>query len=751
MRKLVLVAMCLGFVLSVQATYKKVTVKQIQQVPLDSLLKADTLGIGSTNWTLQTSPLIHISGSVQTSDSVEITALVVIPPRVITYTAHGRAMIVCDTGVTKNQPWSHVFIRYGGSETSFDGNGFNSIQAGDIITMKGQLSEFPAPNSMNSLTQFAPDTNEAVNILSSGNTLPIPIVKNIADFNIGPNPGGKVLMSGGEPLEAQEVVFTNLTVTAQVNITRGTWAVTDASGNSLSMYDWSYHFTLDTTAVDRVGNPHDKDYKVPAVGTKIDTLRGFISTSSGGEATRGYRFCPIYPEDVKYGVVLPGVSTHRRNPVVVVKDSVPVISAKAYKQVGGANISSVKLVYRVNNGAWAESTMTAAQVAVDSTYSAKIPKQNSGDYVYYFIKVTDVSAFQTILANTSNLNQFDTSKGVFFYKVLDRSTQPLLTIRDVQYTPFVNGRSPYIGAIDSVGGVVTADTANLLKAALSAGGTYTYYMQSTNQPFSGIWVAAGSADSLFKNVLNGDSIIVTGTVSEFNEVTEMFSIKSVRIVTKGKALPAPLKFKTEQFGPSVANGNLNAEPYEGMLVRFDSLTVTSIDPVFQDPYEYEVSNSTQSILVTRDGKNKYSNAPGDTTSAFVHLVVGSKIQSLTGVLYYGNNRYKVVPRTNADYTMPTGVRITQNDRMPVQYELSQNFPNPFNPSTNISYGIPVTGHVSLKVFNVIGQEVATLVNGVQASGTYTVSFDASKLSTGMYLYRISSGNFTLVKKMLLVK
>ena len=128
-----------------------------------------------------------------------------------------------------------------------------------------------------------------------------------------------------------------------------------------------------------------------------------------------------------------------------------------------------------------------------------------------------------------------------------------------------------------------------------------------------------------------------------------------------------------------------------------------------------------------------------------------KIKSLTGILYYGNNRYKVVPRTNADFSGVTNVPIYRTDIVPDQYALLQNYPNPFNPATSISYGLPVSGYVTLKVYNVIGQEVATLVDATQSRGSYTVHFDASKLSSGMYLYRINSGSFKQVKKMMLVK
>jgi len=333
------------------------------------------------------------------------------------------------------------------------------------------------------------------------------------------------------------------------------------------MYDWSTHFTIAARLV-----PRDSNYVVPPVGTKIDTIRGYVSTVSGGEANRGYRICPIYPSDVKYGAVLPGLNTHRRTPVVVAKDSTPTITIKAFKQSAvAAALSSVKIVYRVNTGAWQEITMTAAQAAVDSLYKAIIPKQNVGDYVFYFLKVTDANSQSAILANNSNassgrLTTLDTSKGTFFYKVLDRTAQPVLTVRDVQYTPFVAGVSPYMGGVDSVGGLITADTASLNKAPFSVFGTNCYYMQSGNQPFSGVWVVG--PDSIMQKVVNGDSVIVKGSISEYNDVTEIYAVSSMRVVSKGNTLPAPLKFKTEQFGPSVANGNLNAEPYEGMLVRF---------------------------------------------------------------------------------------------------------------------------------------------------------------------------------------
>ncbi|HXX65216.1 MAG TPA: T9SS type A sorting domain-containing protein, partial [Bacteroidota bacterium] len=85
------------------------------------------------------------------------------------------------------------------------------------------------------------------------------------------------------------------------------------------------------------------------------------------------------------------------------------------------------------------------------------------------------------------------------------------------------------------------------------------------------------------------------------------------------------------------------------------------------------------------------------------------------------------------------------------FELSQNYPNPFNPTTRISFTIPATAMVQLKVYNVLGQEVATLVNETMTNGSHTVTFDASKLASGVYLYKITAGNFVSTKKMVLLK
>jgi hypothetical protein len=93
----------------------------------------------------------------------------------------------------------------------------------------------------------------------------------------------------------------------------------------------------------------------------------------------------------------------------------------------------------------------------------------------------------------------------------------------------------------------------------------------------------------------------------------------------------------------------------------------------------------------------------------------------------------------------------QTSAVPGKFELAQNYPNPFNPTTTISYSVPKTGNVSLKVYNLLGEEVATLFAGVQQIGNHTAVFDGSRFASGVYFYRLEAGNNTMTKKLVLMK
>jgi len=106
----------------------------------------------------------------------------------------------------------------------------------------------------------------------------------------------------------------------------------------------------------------------------------------------------------------------------------------------------------------------------------------------------------------------------------------------------------------------------------------------------------------------------------------------------------------------------------------------------------------------------------------------------------------------ASIAVPTAVIETATQtNVPLRYGLEQNYPNPFNPSTTIRFQMPSKGFVTLKIYDIIGREVATLVNGFQEAGPHNVKFDASNQPSGIYLYRITSGTYVETKKLVLIK
>jgi hypothetical protein len=144
--------------------------------------------------------------------------------------------------------------------------------------------------------------------------------------------------------------------------------------------------------------------------------------------------------------------------------------------------------------------------------------------------------------------------------------------------------------------------------------------------------------------------------------------------------------------------------------------------------------------------------PGDTLKTSIHVYpdqvnIGTGyIQIEVGTFRNPDIRYVL------DFTATTDPAVSVNeDNLLNTYYLSQNFPNPFNPSTSISYNVGERGLVQLKVYNVLGVEVASLVNEQQNAGNYTIGFDAARLSSGVYFYSLSVNNFTQTRKMILEK
>lgn len=144
--------------------------------------------------------------------------------------------------------------------------------------------------------------------------------------------------------------------------------------------------------------------------------------------------------------------------------------------------------------------------------------------------------------------------------------------------------------------------------------------------------------------------------------------------------------------------------------------------------------------------------PGDTLLASVHVVTDSiniataHIQIQIGTLHNPSVRTTIDYAATTDPTLGVEEKFNLND-----YELTQNYPNPFNPSTQINYNVGEGGFVNIKVYNILGIEVGTLVNEYKSAGSYQVSFDGQDLTSGVYIYSLTVNNFTKTRKMILEK
>ncbi len=159
-----------------------------------------------------------------------------------------------------------------------------------------------------------------------------------------------------------------------------------------------------------------------------------------------------------------------------------------------------------------------------------------------------------------------------------------------------------------------------------------------------------------------------------------------------------------------------------------------------------VTAGPSDISVAVSGGN-YSLAPNDTIDVAFAIAIANNISELTQAITQARSKYAELPTD-----------VEENSILPNEFILKQNYPNPFNPSTTIEYSIPnvetlhVTSlHVSLKIYDVLGREIATLVNQKQAPGNFSVKFDASSLPSGIYFYTLRAGNFVATKKMILLK
>ena len=226
------------------------------------------------------------------------------------------------------------------------------------------------------------------------------------------------------------------------------------------------------------------------------------------------------------------------------------------------------------------------------------------------------------------------------------------------------------------------------------------------------------APSIFADGSIIETFYLRQTVEELNA-----NIDAIRISNTWSMSPLPVELTS--FSASSIGKN----------IKLSWNTATEVNN-----YGFEIERS---VVKGEWNKIGFVNGNGNSNSPKNYSFVDDKVSS-------GKYSYRLKQIDNdGQFEYSKTIEIDVNGVK--KFELAQNYPNPFNPTTTIQFQLPQTGWVKLTLYNILGQEIKTLVNEVKEAGTHTVNFDASELNSGVYIYRIESGSYTQTQKMTLIK
>jgi hypothetical protein len=714
--------------------------------------------------------------SLHVGDTVTVTGRVIAPPRVNPSGGDFRKLLrgtnshTAYIQDTSNIVWGGIIVRQGDSTSNTQ---FDQLDSGMKVTVKGIVQEFPDIISTGA-TQIGLDITEIVQILPTIKRRPVPILVNVTDFDSA----GNIQFIKGEKYEGMYVELRNLTIGPQSpNSQRHIRQLLDANGNFIYLRDFSNFFSASPSP-----SWGWTPWSPPSIGATVNYVRGVIINAGVTEPPSGlypYVIVPIFPNDLQIGNTPPFVSNITRNPGIPKPGNTVTVNATVNDTLlnNPISVDSVQLYYRINKGTYNRVHMP---LAAGNIYSAAIPPQSLGTLVEYFVKAKDNQG-------SYRFNPSDTGRSTYFYRVRNSDT---MSIYDIQWTPNNGGFSAYNTYTVTTEGIVTADTTDI--------GTFSFNNGSGNQTaprriiiqdpniqggWSGLWVWGGTATNVTDNLVRGQRIRITGVVEESNGMTRITvqSPGDLTIIANGQPLPAFANLTPTIVSNAKSDGDTTIERWESVLVKFnEQVSVSCIvssagaacgnvlplpDSSFRRNYGelfvIKQGEGVEARIELQDGTHNFVNGWDQTLANYYNPnLPGTLIRQwdgfsyLQGVLYYSFGRYKLVPRKNDDFGNLIGIK--PNTESPSVFWLAQNYPNPFNPVTTIKYNIPTNSKVSIKVYNLIGQVVRTLVDGIQNRGQYNVQFNGSNLASGIYLYVMQGESFDgqrffESKKMVLVK
>lgn len=400
----------------------------------------------------------------------------------------------------------------------------------------------------------------------------------------------------------------------------------------------------------------------------------------------------------------------------------------------GGDISEVKLHYYDGNE-WNEVQMAEVQAGV---YNAAIPPQPLHTIVRYYVSAVNVDGNRALYPENA---ESDSNPDWLIFAVEEHNTEVLhMTFEEGEGVPVDN--SLYSTYVNVHGAPVYVQDSNTGTYSLSFNGESDYIevfspLIGSSEEFTlEFKMKANSLDGFWRFLLNKPAI-----------VPPFWGENTVEIITGAFDDPDP-RITAGVWSHEEGNTRITLPP------------VLEMGKWYHVVFEVQVAddNSDFNYYAVVQLNDENNNLLAQDYKGFNHPVSQSRypfrIGKAGGDRPYYDGLFDDIFFYNYSHVgldIITSVDDNVEQSLPKQYQLSQNFPNPFNPVTTIEYSIPESGMVSIKVYNILGQEVRTLVNEDQSAGSYRVTFNATDLPSGLYFYSISINNFIETKKMIYLK
>lgn len=615
---------------------------------------------------------------------------------------------------------------------SYQTTGLLNVAPGDVITVVGFADTFTG--SSGASMQVSPESIELLGPYQDFG-LPESIVEPVllastSDANKPVEGDGKVQVNWTNlpELNGQFVRIEGATVIDRdiaSSPDRPNWIISTDDGETvINFYDMSLNYRNDRDGGYNADefNVSTEDFVPPPPGATIN-IQGFLTFQGDDPFNRAepvgalLSIVPFEQSDLEVTETPPEASIPSR-PAAVPGPSDAVTVTTTATADASRSITSVTLHYFTSENHEAQQ-IAMTNVEGDS-WSAEIPAQPEGAFVVYNVSVED------------NTGAAFTTPSVE-YRVLGEGINEIKDVQEVS-TLIETSDSPFTGLTTDMN--ITAT----VQSDQAASGLLAIADDAALGPWSGVLIRRSDATA---GLAKGDVINITNaTVEERFGVTQLRDVTFTTVSTGGDILGYAELSTTDVVDPVIA------EAHEGMLVSFDDVTITSTNPdAPAGPFgEWGFSSDG-----TADAQVRADDMAADIGSEYAgSLVVGTMLDYIRGVWYYSFNNYKLVPETMADIGAAINV-ATEQEEVPGAFALAQNYPNPFNPVTNIAFTLPASGQVTLEVYDVLGRQVAQLVNETLTAGTHEVAFDARSLPSGLYVYRLTAGSKSTARTMMLMK